>query len=55
MEALVDEIVVNHGVAHLDRALQVLGHQHVLPVGRQLDEPERLGPGDARLAVTRSA
>ena len=50
MERLVDERLVDHRVAQLDRALEELGHQHVLPLGRELDEAVRLGAGRAGLA-----
>ena len=50
MERLVDERLVDLCVAELDRALEELGHQHVLPLGRELDEAVRLGAGRARFA-----
>ena len=50
MERLVDERVVDDGVAELDGAVEELGHQHVLPLGRELDEAVRLGAGHAGLA-----
>ena len=54
-ERLVDERVVDLGVAELDRALEELGHQHVLPLGRELDEAVRLGAGHAGVADRRAA
>ena len=50
MERLVDEGVVDVGVAELDGALEELGDQHVLALGRELDEPVRPGARHARLA-----
>ena len=38
------------GVAELDRAVEELGHQQVLPLGRELDEAVRLGAGHAGVA-----
>jgi hypothetical protein len=41
LEAVIDDPLVDLGVAQLDRAVEELGDQHVLAVGGELDEAER--------------
>ena len=49
-EALVDDLVVDLGVADLDGAVEELGDEQVLALGRQLDDAERGGRRDAGVA-----
>ena len=55
-QALVDDLVVDLGVADLDGAVEELGDEQVLALGGQLDDAQRRGRRDARRrAITRSA
>ena len=54
-EALVDDLVVDLGVADLDGAVEELGDEHVLALGRQLDDADRLRRRDAASRSSRSA
>ena len=45
-QALVDHVVVDVGVAQLDRAGEELGDDHVLALGSDLHDPVRLGRAD---------
>ena len=49
-EALVDDLVVDVGVADLDGPVEELGDEEVLALGRQLDDPERGGRRQAGVA-----
>ena len=44
-QAVVDDAVVDFGVAELYRAIEELGHQQVLPVWRELDKAVGAGAG----------
>ena len=49
-QALVDDLVVDLGVADLDGAVEELGDEQVLALGRQLDDAERRRGRDAGVA-----
>ena len=49
-EALVDDLVVDLGVADLDRAIEELGDEHVLTLRRQLDDSQRRRRRDTGIA-----
>ena len=50
VKSLVDQPVVDVGVAELDGVVEELGDEHVLAFGCQLDEAVRLGTGHAGIA-----
>ena len=54
-EALVDDLVVDLGVADLDGAVEELGDEQVLALGRQLDDAERRRGRDPASRMSRSA
>ena len=45
--------VVDLGLADLLRAVEELGDEQVLALGRELDDPERRGRADAEVAKRR--
>ena len=49
-QALVDDLIVDLGVADLDGAVEELGDEHVLTLGCQFDDPQRRGCRDAGVA-----